>query len=592
MGLVKINLNKKIIVFILCFMVLSPNLPAFAADPVFINTPATINQEDQEKDKTNNYTTQLRGSAVMIDINSDKLEYFEEQNQFVATGSAEVIIPEQNSKLEAKKIIFDQIQQQVTAEGDVKITKNGKVIHGEYAKIDLDKESALISEPYTTINQVKITANTANVYPKSLEALKGKVSVDNKDLRLLLTSGGYFPGDTSSSDMQNADIDPNSEPTYKIVSKEIIIDSKQNLNVITLKNATVWIGKVKIASIPSLTLSTDKDIERIETMLPEIGHTTELGTYFGPSHVFYMPNGATLKMSPVMSFGDGIGGGAIARFKSDTNKTELGYTTNMNKFVLNGEQSLLTPNTRLLYGTNSYMDDGYLNYSKAKYLLELVDDRKLASAFNFDLYSRLSAGYAQDYASVNYYNDNPGLDYWDSKNSFGTARFRIQGNLINNKPVFQVQDDLLQLRLQSQFGISAYGTGETVGIVRAGPRLDSRIGPVRLSTTYFQAGVHGESPLMFDRYMHGKSNWLVSGDVKLHRYLNVGHLRSLNLTKDNWEGRLSTENLVYARVGPDDVKFRLGYDFVRRRSTFGIDLLLGSGKSALEFDKLRANDLE
>jgi len=590
--LVKFNFSKKILVFLLCLISFGHNSMAFATDPVFINTPPVNNENQKEQKSDKNLVPKLHGSAVMIDLNSDKLEYFEEKNQFVATGSAEIVIPEQGSKLQAKKITYDQILQQVIAEGDITITKNGKVIHGEYAKIDLDKESALISNPYTTINQIKMTANTANVYPKSLEALKGKISVDNKDLNLMLTSGGAFPQEAGNLAMQNEELDPDAKPSYKIVSKEIIVDSKQNLNVITLKNSTVFIGKVKIASIPYLKLSTDKDLERIETMLPEMGHTQELGTYFGPSHVFYMPSGATLKASPLLAFGDGIGGGFMTRYKSDTNETEIGYTTNKNKLVISGEQTLLSPNTQLFYGTNSYMPDGYFNYGKAKYLLELADERKLGSALNFDLYSRLSAGYAADYMSTNYFNDNPTVDYWDAKNSFGTTRFRVQGNLINNKPIFQVREDLLQMRLQSQFGATAYGTGDTFAIVRAGPRLDSRIGRLSLSSAYYQAGVHGDSPLIFDRYMHGKSNWVISGDVKVNKHVNVGHIRSLNLTKDNWEKRLSTENLLYARVGPDDVKFRLGYDFVRRRSTFGIDLLLGSGRSAIEFDKLRANDLE
>ncbi|MCK7484566.1 MAG: hypothetical protein MZU97_02745 [Bacillus subtilis] len=84
----------------------------------------------------------LKGRAIMIDVTSDKLEYFEDKNQFVATGSAEVDIPEQNSKLQADKIIYDQVNQLLIAEDNVKITKNGKVVNGTFARIELNKESS------------------------------------------------------------------------------------------------------------------------------------------------------------------------------------------------------------------------------------------------------------------------------------------------------------------------------------------------------------------------------------------------------------------------------------------------------------------
>ncbi|MCK7484567.1 MAG: hypothetical protein MZU97_02750 [Bacillus subtilis] len=90
-------------------------------------------------------------------------------------------------------------------------------------------------------------------------------------------------------------IDSTSKPNYRITTQEIIVDNKPDTNVIRLKNASIWLGKIKIASVPSLEFSTNKDITRIETKLPEIGQTRELGLYFGPSHVFYLPNSANFK---------------------------------------------------------------------------------------------------------------------------------------------------------------------------------------------------------------------------------------------------------------------------------------------------------
>jgi hypothetical protein len=540
--------------------------------------------------------SKLKGRAIMLDLNSDRLEYIQEDDQFIATGSAEIYIPEQDARLEAQKIIYDQAQQLLFAENKVKITKNGKVIYGEFVRIDLTKESVLVTDPNTEIYKIKMTAESAIIYPENIEASNGKITINNQDLNNLLlssetpTSSKYYYDEQEELKNQAINIDDGNR-TYKITAKEIIVDSKPDMNVIRVKNAGVWIKNIKVATIPSLTLNTDKDISRIESQLPEIGHNRQMGTYLGPSHVFNLLKGSTLKVAPVIAFGDGIGAGAIARFTSKLNKTMVGCTSNKEKLVVEGEHILLSPNTKFIYSSNSYVDDGVLGLSMPKYLFEIVDERKLASAFNFDFYSRLSAGYAADYASARYYDENE-INYLESKNDFGTARFKLQGNLVNNEPIFKIKDRLLQFRVHSQFDISVYGTGDTVGLLRGGPRLDSKIGPVRLSSTYLQSGMFGETPFIFDRYVYGKSNLVMLGDIKVNKYLSVGHIRSLNLSKDNWQKQLSVENQIYARVGPEDIKFRIGYDFVRNRSTFDVALLLGSGKTGIDFEKLRINEIK
>lgn len=596
MHLNKFNFNKGLIVLGIGFIGLIYNPALVAAEGSDIIIVQDIDKNNQKTENINDQPqSQLEGRAIMIDLNSDKLEFFQEKNQFVATGNAEIVIPEQNSKLEADTITYDQTQQVLIAEGSVKITKEDKVIYGNYAKVELEKESALINEPNTVVNKVKITANSANIYPKHLEALKGKANIDNEDLKLMLSTDNYSIDQLDELQEQNKDKTGIDTVKYRITSKEIIVDNRDNINVIKVKNATVYAGKVKLAHIPYLEFSTDKEISRVETGLPEVGSGKELGLYFGPGHVFYLPNGATFKAAPIVSFGDGIGGGGLVRYMSKSNRTEVGFVSNKNKIAIRGEQNLFSPKTKLLYATNTYVEDGIWGKRRPKQLVEIADERKLLSAFNFNLFTRLSAGYAQDYLTAKYLDDNPTFKY-NQLNSvdggFGTARVRLQGKLINDKPIFQYHDDLLRVRLQSQFGFSAYGTGDTFGVLMAGPKIDSRIGPLKLSSSYYQAGMFGRTPFVFDRYVYGKSNLTVSGDLRINKYVNIGHIRSLNLTKDNWEKRFSTENEIYAKLGPEDFKFKLGYDFVRQRSVFGVDLLLGSGKTEVDFDKLRVNDLK
>lgn len=556
-------------------------------------SPADFQLQDQQSNQTQPFQqnisssqSPLQGRAVLVDINSSKLEYFQDKNEFVATGAAEVMIPEQNSRLEADKIIYNQDSQIVIAEGNVKITKNGKIIYGDYAKIDLTKESALINDSSTVINEVKMVAKTANVYTKDMEAFKGRAIIDNKILnKMKMSSVSEFSGDIPENNLESSAPASNSRPTnaemnaksnYKIITREITITSKPDLNIIALKGASIYLGKFKVAYIPYMELSADKKSSRIETMLPEIGHNQQLGTYFGPSHVFYLPHGSTLKVSPLLAL-DGFssfGGGGIIRFNSETNKTELGYSTVKNKFIAKGEQEIFSPDTKILYGSNSYMNNGIFGYNMPKYILEIADDRKIGSAFNFDFFNRTSTGYAEDYGR-----------------NFGTARLQLQGNIINAKPLFDLGNGLLRGRIQSQYDLSLYGTGDSFGLIRLGPSLSSKLGRLSLGSTYFQSAMRGRTPFLFDRYVYGKSNLILAASYKLTKNLDIGTYRSLNLTKDNWNRKLVTENVLYARVGPEDLKFRIGYDFERKCSTVGLDLLMGSGKTALDFDKMKYNDL-
>ena len=156
----------------------------------------------------------------------------------------------------------------------------------------------------------------------------------------------------------------------------------------------------------------------------------------------------------------------------------------------------------------------------------------------------------------------------------------------NEKPLFAFKD-YLTLGAISQYDIAVYGNGKTFGLLRAGPDLRSKLGPLSLRATYFQSAVYGQSAFDFDRFNSGKSNlWLV-GDVKLCKYISVGYLTSLNLLKDNSNHTLQTENQFYTAIGPDDIKLKIGYDNIRKASMFGIDMLIGQGKMPVDFDKLK-----
>ena len=46
------------------------------------------------------------------------------------------------------------------------------------------------------------------------------------------------------------------------------------------------------------------------------------------------------------------------------------------------------------------------------------------------------------------------------------------------------------------------------------------------------------------------------------------------------------ENAFYVSVGPDDVKFNLGYDFIRENTFFTVEMMMDAKGSKVDYDKL------
>jgi len=522
----------------------------------------------------------LKGSAV-ININSDFMDYYQEKDQIVATGNVRINVEAQETILEADKVTYDRENDLIIAEKNVKIINRKNVINGDFARIDLTQDSVLIDHPTTVISQIKIDSKTANIYPKKgdeskkdIDVSKGKANFSDKSLSYVLsTCGAKYITDPS---IVSKPVDKNSESGFKnkyiIHSKKIIVNRDKDVDIITLLNSTVTINKYKIAQIPTLTLTSNKETNQVETNFPEIGRKPELGGYAGWGPLFNLPNGKTLKVVPLMTYGGGVGVGALSRFTSDTNRSEIAYSTLRKKFVIEGEQILpFSRNTKIQYGKNTYIENGFFGRQLPEFIIEAVDNRKLASANNFDFDLRSSAAFIQ------------------TDHRWSTGRYQLQGNLYNNAPLYNIGKHVA-LGASSQVGIAVYGTGDTYGVLRAGPTITASKGPLYAWLAYYQGGIYGETPILADRFYYGKSNVTFRTRYKINKFTTVGYEASLNLSKDNYDKKLLAENQIFCWFGPDDIKFRLGYDTRRKLPTFDLNMLLGSDRSTLEFDKLHVTE--
>jgi lipopolysaccharide export system protein LptA len=544
-----------------------------------------------EKKKIEEKKTELKASTSnIVNMDSDFVEYFEEKEVLVATGHV-IIVPEgQDSVIEADKVTYERLTDILIAEKNVKITQNNQVIYGDFARIDLKKDTALINQVNTEIDQIKINAKTANIYPKKkdpskkdVEAFDGKATMNDKNTVYMLSrSGSKFinPRNTNvynnnmAHDVNNEiKIETNFKPSYHIHSKSIVVKRGKNTDIVTLKSAVISVNRHKIFKYPSLVLTSNKENKQVETNLPEIGSMNQLGTYFGAGPVFCMPNGATLKVAPLLTIRNKGGVGALTRFTSNTNKTELAYGTSMKKVVLNGEQQLpfISDRTKLQYGSNDYVDNGFFGRQLQKNLVELVDERNLASAYNFNFDLRSSAGYLEQNA------------HW------GTGKFQLQSNIYNLNPLYKIGKHI-DIGANAQTSMAVYGSGDSYGVLRIGPTMAIAAGPVYSWLAYYQGGIYGETPIDADRFYYGKSNLSWNSSYRVNRVLTVGYNTSLNLSKDNYDQKLLAENQFYMWVGPPDLKFQVAFDTKRKTLQYNFIMLLGADRTELEFDKLRVTE--
>ena len=62
------------------------------------------------------------------------------------------------------------------------------------------------------------------------------------------------------------------------------------------------------------------------------------------------------------------------------------------------------------------------------------------------------------------------------------------------------------------------------------------------------------------------------------------------LSNDTPDDRMLQENRFYFAIGPDDVKFLIGYDAYRQNASMGLMMNVGAENSDVEFKRLILND--
>lgn len=550
----------------------------------------TASEEKEKKKffkKKKNVEAENNDSENII-LDCQKIDYDTKNYMIYATGDVNVEFVKQGINVKADIITFDRVNNTIKAEGDVKIVKNGKVVTGDYIFVDLNEENALIENPLTKMSNIEIRSKKGYVYGDRIVQEQGNIEI-NDSFPIEFHSGNRGPQmrrmlvpkyQTLSDDMNNGII------TFQ--AKDIKITQKGEHEIISIKKPRLFRGDKLIFKTPSVTLYSNKNHDYVETDHWEVGSIRGLGVYAGPGFVTKLPKGSVFKVMPILNYKSGFGVGAIGRFSSGTNHTTLAYGSAVDKFMAFGKQEL-DDGLYLQYAVNNYIDEWFLGRRRPKYGTSLVYE-KAYSASDFLLKGhsssfkhRFDAGY---YQNLDFDKRHEKIEHGGF--NIGTTRFKYMAEARQNFYEYKNEEELKAFRfdIASQLSSAIYGTGDTQIIGRLGPTFHMQYKRWMQDISYYYSVYDDNSPMyQFDAYRYGKQTLYLREYFRISRNLTLSWFGAMNLSNDSPNDKTFQENGFYISVGPDDLKFNVGYDFIRENLRCTVEVMMDAKGTKVEYDK-------
>ena len=558
--------------------------------------------EKQVNNETNSNTiqTELVGgikeqtteNQMMLDCERIKVD--EETGDIEAIGKPVLIFPAQKVKLTSDRMLYNKDSNILKAIGNVVLTKDGVPVYGDFIQVNMNEESIFMDNIMADGPALKIRA-------EKIDTVNDKLILTNGEMYTNKESKFNFITRMVGVDFKKMIVDDEdkmlflteNDSSWKVVASEVGIDASSAHDIFSVKEAEVYHNDKHVFTLPSFKAYTNKDREYFEANYPEIGSVSRFGMFAGPGFVYRAPFGSTLKFIPLINYKSELGVGAAFKFKSSFNDTHLMYGSGADIFRLKGRHHL-DENLMLQYASNAYTDDWFMGRRMAKYLAELVYDKKttindfLAENKDLKFRHRASVAYAQDGEW------NMRTEHIESS-GIGTTRFRYMAEVDQSlfKKIDEKNRKALELSMVMQGSAAVYGTGDTQFVGRIGPRIHSQYKYWMQDLTYFVSGYSDHTPMpIFDMYRYGRSNLRLREAIRVNKYLTVGWAGSITLSNDAPNGKLFQENMFMFSIGPDDFKVNLGYDFMRKMTYFILSLTLDSKNSTVKFDKLEIKNAE
>lgn len=547
-------------------------------EDVLIEDPEAPPVRKSEPVKLKGKLKQTKGENVVV-LDAKNIYYVEEDDEIIAENSAVVKFPKQKITMKADRFVYSNSSNIIKALGNVKITRGGHDIFCDSVQVNVNEEEIFFEKIKADIPGTLVAAENGYSKDNTLYLFNGYLSSDGEQ-RIGLPSRkikGFRPDNLM-------DLDPDDqffiqpyvmkEDRAHFDTEKIIVKAKRDHDVVTLKNTMIRYGHNKAFRIPSLTAYMNKSHTSFEANYPEFGSIARLGMYIGPGFVFEIPRGGVVKFIPFLNYRSSkLGVGGALRYKSSTNTTELGYGSVSDIWVLKGHQKL-DDKLSLEYGMNYFQDQWFLGPRMPKYALELLyrDRYLIPSTFK----KGLNMTY-EHHGTFGYYHNSMYNMYAENfkTGNIGTFRGRYMAQIKQELYKYKAKEDHKEFVLSAllQGSAALYGTGDTQFIGRAGVNAHTRYKNWQQDIGYFLSAWQDNTPLQrFDAYRYGTSMLQVREAIKLCKFLSVAWTGFISLSDDAPNGKLFQENAFLVMLGPEDVKFTLGYDFVRKRTylTFGL----------------------
>ncbi len=531
-----------------------------------------------------------------LQLDCDNVNFDEETGDMIATGRPDLFLPPQNTRVIADKMIYNEESNILKAIGNVVVIKDGNPSKADYLEIDINEE-------VLSMDNIESKSETTQ-----MNARRGV----QKDGLLILEDGNFHSDESEIHRMSSRMIGPkfthmmldDDEKSYfltdprgnkvHIKADRIYVNAGKNHDVFTLKNIEVRRRGQYWFKWPSLTAYTNKDRDYFEANYPEFGTRRKVGMFAGPGFVFGGPNGSVLKAIPFLNYQhDKFGFGGALKYRNTYNMTELGYASASDIFFLRGRQRL-DDNLYLQYSANSFMDEWFMGSRMPKYMAEVYYDKK------YKLPNFLAEGKGLSFrhrAGFGLMEDNDRNYYGEHINSNGTTTTRLRYMAEIRQALYSYSNPeqrlYFDLGLSLQGSAALYGTGDTQFIARFGPCAHLQYKNWMQDIAYYQAGYEDNSPVpRYDSYRYGHSSLYLAEIIRINKYLSVGWSGLVNMSDDSPNGKLFQENRFVFAIGPDDLKIRLGYDFVRQTTYFGFDVAFDTKGSNIDYGRMEIKNPE
>ncbi len=515
-------------------------------------------------------------------INADKITYDDTEGNVYAKGNVEIIAKSQGVTLKADEAVLDKASQTIKLHKNVKIIKDGVEMKGEFMLVDLNEQNILMDDPVIEAYSFTVRAQEGYLIANDIQMINGNLK-SNKKTQYPLVSAGFAKIEPRGAlglyeDLKNdmSALNPPKKQVYTINSKEIVITSYKDHDSILLKGSNVLYNNHKIIHNSDIEIISDKQNQVIETNMPEAGTMRNFGTYFGYGLVYKLPKGQTLKLMPAIIYQDGMGVGVIGRHQSKNGTVEGGWGTSSSNLVVRGKYRL-SDSLSLKYTRNSYISEGFMGARRPGYGAQLEYVKSYGvSDLGITFTNGVYAGIFSDYQKH------------DQEHAYATTRFRYNAEMYKTLLSYENKEQDLSISLNglAQGSATVYGSGQTSGVVRVGPFVTTKLKSWESSIGYILAGIHGDSPFVFDKYRYGKSSIVLNEKFNITNKFALGFRATVTPSKDNYERDLLTESRLYLMFGPQDLKVALSYDFVRDVAHADFMFLVGSDSAKINFEKL------